>query len=116
MTLPHPREVETGQLKPQRPAPRVTFDVAASVDDAIRFSGANVEIFGVRFGVDDARSAEALVERFRSAVTTHFNERVSAPDALLWDEFADVARAQIERHPSLDEDILVVLRSSIDSL
>jgi hypothetical protein len=116
MTLPYPREVETGQLKPRRPAPRVTFDVEASVAEAIRFSGSNVEIFGVRFAVDEARTAEAVVERYRADVATHFNERVATPDAQLWQEFADIASAQVEQHTRLDDDILGVLRSSIDNL
>lgn len=116
MTLPYPREVETGQLKPRRAAPRVSFDVQASVEEAIRFSGSTVEIFGVRFVVDDARAAEVVVERYRAEVATHFNERVAAPDAQLWQEFADIANAQVEQHTRLDDDILGVLRSSIDNL
>jgi hypothetical protein len=116
MTLPYPREVETGQLKPRRPAPRVVFDVEASVADAIRFSGSEVEIFGVSFVVDEPRTAEAVVERYRAEVATHFNERIAAPDAQLWQEFADIANAQVARHTRLEDDILDVLRSSIDNL
>jgi hypothetical protein len=116
MALPYPREVETGQLKPRPAVPRVAFDVEASVAEAIRFSGSNVEIFGVRYVVDEARTAEAIVERYRAEVATHFNERIAAPDAQLWQEFADIANAQVEQHTRLDDDVLDVLRSSIDNL
>lgn len=114
--LPYPREVETGQLPPRAPEPRVAFDVEASVQDAIVANGPHVEVFGVAYVLDDAASAEGLVERYRNAVLHHFNERVAAPDAAIWHLFAEQAHDQLERHPVLDDDVLAVLRLTIDNL
>jgi hypothetical protein len=95
--------------------PRISFDVEASVADAIRATGADIEIFGVHFDVADPETANTLVDRYRDAVSTHFNERVSAPDAAIWDQFADQANAQVEQQTRLD-DVLDVLRLTIDNL
>jgi hypothetical protein len=116
MSLPYPREVETGELRPRRQEPRVTFDVEASVEDAIRASGPDVEVFGVRFAVSEPRTADATVEYYRNAVAQHFNERVSAPDAAIWQLFEEQAHDQVAEHTVLDDHILDVLRLTIDNL
>jgi hypothetical protein len=116
MSLPYPREVETGQLSPRRPEPRAAFDVEASIQRAIVANGAHVDVFGVPYAMDDATSAEALVERYRSAVLLHFNERVAAPDAAIWQLFAAQVHDQLEHHAQLDDDVLEVLRLTIDNL
>jgi len=116
MALPYPREVETGQLPPRRAEPRVAFDVEASVQDAIVARGSHVEIFGAAYQLDDDASAQALVERYRNAVLVHFNERVAAPDPTVWRWFADQAHDQLQHHPVLDDDVLGVLRLTIDNL
>lgn len=116
MTLPYPREAETGQLPPRHPEPRVVFDVEASVKDAIVARGSHVEIFGAPYLLDDAASAEALVESYRNAVLLHFNEHVAAPDATVWQAFADRAHDQLAHHPALDGDVLEVLQLTIDNL
>jgi len=116
MSLPYPREAETGQLSPRRPEPRVAFDVEAAVQGAIVANGALVVVFGVPYVVSDAASAEALVERYRSTLLLHFNERVSAPDPSLWQLFAAQVHDQLEHHPDLDDGVLEILRLTIDNL
>lgn len=115
MSLPYPNEVETGDLSPLEPEPRNAFDVGARLRQAIVAHGSDVEIFGVAFGAQDAASAEALVERYRGAVQSHFNERVSAPDATLWQSFADQVHDQLEQHAQLDDGVLDVLNLTIDN-
>ena len=115
MSLPYPRETETGQLPTRQPQPRVAFDVEASVRDAIAANGSIVDMFGVSYVLDDAAHAEALVERYRDAVLLHFNERVAAPDAAIWQLFVDQVRDQLEHHPQLDDDVLGMLRLTIDN-
>lgn len=115
MTLPYPPEVETGELPNRAPRPRVAFDVEACVQDAIVANGDHVEIFGVSYVVGDASSADALVERYRNAVLDHFNERVAAPDATIWRLFAEQAHDQLEQHPTLNDEVLEVLRLTIDN-
>jgi hypothetical protein len=116
MSLPYPHEVETGQLRSRRAEPRLAYDVRAAVERAIRSTGTDVEIFGVRFVVDDPMTAESLVERYRDAVSHHLSERVSAPDADIWQTFAEQAHDQVEQHTRLDDHVLEVLRLTIDNL
>jgi hypothetical protein len=116
MTLPYPRETETGQLPPRRPEPRVTFDVEASVHDAIVATGSHIEVFGVPFELADATSADAVVDGVRRAVLLHFNERVAAPDAAIWHQFSARAHDQLEHHTQFDDSVLEVLRLTIDNL
>lgn len=116
MSLPYPREFETGQLPPRAPEPRVAFDVESSVRAAIVANGADVELFGVPYRLQDASSAASLVERYRRFVLIHLNEHVSAPDEGIWRGFADQAHDQLAHHPTLDDDVLQVLRLTIDNL
>ena len=116
MTLPHPREVETGELTPRRPEPRVAFDVETRVLDAIVAQNSHVEIFGARYELDDAAAAESLADLYRNAVLVRFNERVAAPDASVWSLFADQVRDQLQHHPRLDASVLEMLKLTIDNL
>ena len=116
MALPYPFETESGELQPRPPELRVAFDVEASVEAAIRTSGSDVEIFGATYPMADAPSADATVEHYRNMVTSHFNERVSAPDPDIWQHFADQVHDQLEQHPQLDDGVLDMLRMTIDNL
>lgn len=116
MTLPHPREVETGELPPRRPQPRVAFDVEARVLAAIVAHGPYVEVFGARYELDDAAAAESLADLYRNAVLVRFNERVSAPDASVWGLFADQVHDQLQHHPQLDGSVLAMIELTIDNL
>lgn len=116
MTLPHPREAETGQLTPRRPEPRVAFDVETRIQDAIVAHGSHVEIFGARYELDDAAAAESLADLYRNAVLVRFNERVAAPDASIWRLFTDQVHDQLQHHPQLDGSVLEVLKLTIDNL
>ena len=116
MTLPRPREAETGQLPPRQPEARVPFDVHARMAEAIVANGSRLELFGVPFVLEDPARAESLVAHYRDAILLHFNERVSAPDASIWRSFADQAHDQLERHAELDASVLDVLRLTIDNL
>lgn len=115
MTLPHPREAETGELPPRRPQPRVAFDIEARVLDAIVARGSHVEIFGARYELDDGAAAESLAELYRSVVIARFNERVAAPDASVWRLFADQVHDQLRHHPQLDGSVLEMLKLTIDN-
>src|SRR5262245_48562766 len=116
MTLPYPYEVETGQLKPRARFRRVGFDVERHMRYAIHSTDEEVaEVFGVQFPMVGPRDEEFL-ERLRTELSEHFNERVATPDAKVWQEFADEARAQLERHSRLEGDALTTLRATIDGL
>lgn len=115
MTLPYPYEVETGALKPRPRFERVVFDVAHHLRSAIRSGDQMAELFGVQYPLVKPRDEE-LLRRMQSELTLHFLERVAAPDALVWQDFADQARAQLERHVRLDDDMLHTLRATIDGL
>jgi len=116
MTLPYPREAETGQLPPRRPEPRVAFDVEASLEDAIVGTGSHIEVFGVPFDLAHDTSADAVVDGFRRVVLLHFNERVAAPDAAVWQQFSARAHDQLEHHAQFDDSVLEVLRLTIDNI
>ena len=115
MTLPYPYEVEMGTLKPRPRFDLLDFDVGHHMRDAIRSRGETAELFGVRYHLVNPRDEE-LLGRLRSELTTHFNERVATPDAVVWQEFVDQARAQLERDGHLDEGVLHTLRATIDGL
>jgi hypothetical protein len=115
MTLPYPYEVETGTLKPRPRFDRLVFDVGHHMRDAIRSRGDMAELFGVPYRLVNPRDEE-LLGRLRSELTAHFNERVATPDAVVWQDFVDQARAQLERHERLDDDVLRTLRATIDGL
>jgi hypothetical protein len=115
MTLPHPREVETGELPPRRPEPRVAFEIETRVRDAIVASGSHVEIFGARYELDDDAAAASLAALYRSTVISRFNERVAAPDASVWRLFSDQVQDQLRHHPQLDGSVLVMLKLTIDN-
>ena len=116
MTLPHPREAETGELPPRRPEPRIAFDVETRVLEAIAARGSTVEIFGARYRLDDAAAAQSLAELYRNAVLVRFNERVAAPDESVWRLFSDQVHDQLQNHPELDASVLQMLQLTIDNL
>jgi hypothetical protein len=115
MTLPYPYEVETGQLRPRRRFKRADFDVERHMREAIRSNGEAVELFGVQYPLAEPLG-QRLVERLRSELTEHFEARVATPDAEVWQLFAEQSRAQLERHVRLDDDVLGMLRATIDGL
>lgn len=115
MTLPYPYEVELGTLKRRPRFELQDFGVARHMRDAIRSSGEMAELFGVQYRLVNPRDEE-LLGRLRSELTTHFNERVATPDAVVWQDFVDQARAQLERHERIDDDMLHTLRATIDGL
>lgn len=115
MTLPYPYEVETGQLKPRPRFVLRRFDVERHLRDAIRSRGEAAELFGVQYPLVEPCSEE-LLERLRAELSAHFYERVASPDAEVWRQFADQARAQLERHARLQPDVLHTLRATIDGL
>lgn len=116
MSLPYPHEVETGALRPRPVTPRTTLDVEAQLQDAIRISGSQIEVFGVPLQVPPHESADAIAEPLRRAVATHFEQRFSAPDLAIWESFASQARAQLEGRTQLDASTLNILRITIDAL
>lgn len=115
MTLPYPYEVETGQLKPRPRFSLPGFDVERRMRDAIQSGAEAVELFGVELP-SSAVDTEEFLDQLRAELVERFNERVAAPDATTWNEFAERARAQLERHACLDERVLPMLRATIDGL
>lgn len=115
MTLPYPYEVETGELKPRGRFKRPVFDVERHMREEIQSTAEGAELFGVQFPLPEP-GGELQLEHWRAVLTAHFNERIATPDAATWHEFAAQARAQLERHARLDEDVLPMLRATIDGL
>ena len=115
MTLPKPYEAETGQLKSRPHFVRLDFGVERHMRQAIQSNGEMDELFGVQYPIVVPDNG-AFLEHLRSNLTAHFNDRVATPDAAVWQQFADVARAQLERHARLDDDTLQTLRATIDGL
>jgi hypothetical protein len=115
MTLPYPYEVEIGRLRARPRFERVRFDVERHMRDAIRSSGELVELFGVQYPLVEAWD-ERRVEQLRSDLTSHFEQRVATPDDELWRLFTEQARAQLEHHARLDDDVLHMLLATIDGL
>lgn len=116
MTLPYPYEVETGALRPRRPAPRTSLDVEGHVDDAIRVQGGALEVFGVPMDVEGPDSVRTVAKQLRQAVMLHFQERISAPDDDTWQLFATQVHDQLEGRTAFDPSIPRTLRLTIDSL
>jgi len=116
MTLPYPYEVETGALKRRHHLARTSLDVVGHVYDAIRVRGDALEVFGVPLDVVAPESAPTVAEHLRKAVTDHFQERQSAPDADTWESFASQAHDQLEGRTEVDASTLRTLRLTIDSL
>src|SRR4051794_9998317 len=102
MTLPYPPEVETGNLPTRAPMVREPFDVERHLHDAIRTTGSELELFGVRCRAVEPEAA-ALVNRFRDILSSHFQERVPNADATTWSLFESQARSQVERSPDIDD-------------
>lgn len=116
MSLPYPYEIETGALRPRKPAPRIALDVERHVQDAIRVQGSELEVFGVPMDVAAPDSVRTVATDMRRAVTDRFQERISAPDEETWELFASQAHDQLEGRTAVDASTLRLLRITIDSL
>lgn len=116
MTLPYPYEAELGLLPPRPPAPRLPFDVQHHFDDAIRVTGAGLDVFGVRLAVSAAQGATAMGNQFRDTLTARFQRRRPDADAATWDIFASQARAQLSALSRADAEALRMLLLTISGL
>jgi capsular polysaccharide biosynthesis protein len=116
MTLPYPPEVESGALPTRAPIVREPFDVERHLHEAIRASGADLQLFGVSCEALEPEKAAALINRFRDTLSTHFQERFPNADATTWSLFESQARSQVERSPHIDDSTLRALLMTIDGL
>ena len=116
MTLPYPREVETGRLKPRKPESRRPFDVRRALASAVRAEGNGLELFGVRLESWSGGSLQQVVELYRDMLSHHFEERRPHPDYATWDIFSSSAAAQVRRSGRADSETLRNLLQIIDGL
>ena|SRR5688572_16435378 len=116
MTLPYPREVETGRLKPRKPEPRRPFDVRRALAAAVRAEGDGLQLFGVRLQSWSGGSLDQVVALYRDMLASHFEERRSQPDYATWDIFSSAAAAQVRSLGRADGETLRALLMIIDGL
>jgi len=111
-----PYEAETGRLRPAPRAPRTPFDVEDHLLDAIRPAGNELNFFGVRLPSPEPHSSSEVAWVFRDALIVHFQKRRPDADEATWELFQSQARAQLDRHPQADDELLRTLLLSIDGL
>lgn len=116
MALPYPYEVELGQLRPARPAPRAPFDVVEHVLEAIRPAGDELEMFDHRLTLPEPHRPSEIAWLFRDALIQHFQRHRPDADGATWELFASQARAQLDRNPRPDAGLLRTLLLAIDGL
>ena len=116
MTLPYPYEVETGRLKPAPRAPRAPFNVEDHLLDAVRPAGDGLSFFGVRLAPPTPHSSSEVAWVFRDALIGEFQKRRPDADQATWELFQSQARAQLDRHPRADDELLRSLMLIIASL
>ena len=116
MSLPYPYEAETGQLKPAPRAPRAPFDVEDHILESIRPAGDDLEMFGVRLPAVEPYSASEIAWLFRDMLIELFQKRRPDADESTWELFESQARAQLDRHPRADSELLRALLLSVDGL
>lgn len=116
MALPYPYEVELGQLGPARPAPRAPFDVVEHILEAIRPAGDELEMFDHRLSLPEPHRPSEIAWLFRDALIEHFQRHRPDADGATWELFASQARAQLDRNPRPDAELLRTLVLAIDGL
>jgi hypothetical protein len=116
MTLPYPYEAETGRLKPAPRAPRAPFDIEEHLLEAIRPAGNGLSFFGVRLAPPHPHNASEVAWVFRDALIGHFQKHRPDADEATWELFLSQARAQLDRHPRADDELLRTLMLGIDGL
>ncbi len=116
MALPYPYEVELGQLRPARPAPRAPFDVVEHILEEIRPAGEELEMFGHRLSLPEPHRPSEIAWLFRDALIQHFQRHRPDADGATWELFASQARAQLDRNPRPDAELLRLLVLCIDGL
>jgi hypothetical protein len=116
MALPYPYEVELGQLKPAPRTPRTPFDIQDHILEAIRPAGDQLMMFGVRLPALEPYGGSEIAWLFREMLIEHFQKRRPDADEATWELFESQARAQLDRHPRADSDLLKALMLGIDGL
>jgi hypothetical protein len=116
MTLPYPFEVETGRLWPRAWAPRAPFDVEQHLERALRVSGTQVEVFGVRLDTPEPHDALQTVKHFRDALRARFNGWRPGADAATWELFESQARPALQGLERADDETLRILLLTISGL
>jgi hypothetical protein len=116
MTLPYPYEAETGRLKPAPRAPRAPFNIEDHLLDAVRPAGTGLSFFGVRLAPPDPHNSSEVAWVFRDALISEFQRRRPDADHATWELFQSQARAQLDRHPRADDELLRSLMLIIESL
>jgi len=116
MALPYPYEVELGRLQPAARVPRAPFDVEDHLLEAIRPAGNDLMLFGVRLPAPEPYGASEIAWLFRETLIDLFQKHRPDADEATWALFESQARAQLDRHRSVDSQLLRALVLSIDGL
>lgn len=98
------------------PAPRAPFDVEDHLLDALRPAGSGLNFFGVALAPPAPHNASEVAWVFRDALIVHFQRRRPDADEATWELFQSQARAQLDRHPRADDELLRTLLLTIDGL
>lgn len=116
MTLPHPYEVEKGELSPRKDAAPDRLDLDRLLEKLIVVDEPYLDIAGCRLSVPSGQSAEHAGERFRRAIADRFLERRPHADEATWNRFSSALRASLANENEANESALSEALLLIDGL
>jgi len=116
VTLPHPYEVEQGQLSPRRNGPPAHLDFEHLLEKLIVVDDLYLDIAGCRLRVPEEQSPTMVAERFRRALAERFLERRPHADEATWNRFASSLGAALLNETEANEGALSEALLLIDGL
>ena len=116
MTLPHPYEVEQGQLSPRRDRPPARLDLEHLLEKLIVVDELHLDVAGCRLRVPEQQSPTMVAERFRRALAERFLERRPHADEATWNRFASSLGVALLNETEANEGALSEALLLIDGL
>jgi len=116
MTLPKPRETETGELQPAEAGRPDPLDIERRVHVLVVPEAPYVEVAGTRLRVPEGSSAEREAQRLRRTLAQRLLERRPNADEATWRKLREVLAAAMSSRREMDDDAIQEAIHLVDGL